>query len=95
MWVMRTGAAQLGSAPRTIATEYLLQRRLKMPTTIVFPLAVNMAQRFDPSRLDPLHDRLCFGILMLWALIMLSIGAAAHFGTQSSGYSAFELLALP
>jgi hypothetical protein len=31
---------------------------------------------------------------MLWAIIMLSIGAAAHFGAQSPEYSAFELLAL-
>jgi hypothetical protein len=67
---------------------------LKMPTTIEFPLSVNMAQRFNPSRLDPFSARIGFGILMLWAIIMLSIGAAAHFGGQSFEYSIFELLAL-
>jgi hypothetical protein len=30
---------------------------------------------------------------MLWAFVMLSIGAAAHFGAQSSEFSALELLA--
>jgi hypothetical protein len=42
---------------------------------------------------DPFNARVGFGILMLWAIIMLSIGAAAHLGGQSSDYSAFELLA--
>jgi hypothetical protein len=65
-----------------------------MPTTIEFPLSVNMAQRSGSSSLDPSNVRLGFGILMLWALIMLSIGAAAHLGAQSSDYDAFELLAL-
>jgi hypothetical protein len=64
-----------------------------MPTTIEFPLSVNMAQRFNPSRLDPFDVRVGFGMLMLWAFIMLSIGAAAHFGAPSAEYSAFELLA--
>jgi hypothetical protein len=64
-----------------------------MPTTIEFPLPVNMAQRFNPSR-DPFDARIGFGILMLWAVIVLTIGAAAHFGAQSPDYSAFELLAL-
>jgi hypothetical protein len=65
-----------------------------MPTTIVFPLSVNMAQRFNRSRRDPLNGPVAFGIVMLWAFIMLSIGAVAHFGAQSSEYMAFELLAL-
>jgi hypothetical protein len=65
-----------------------------MPTTIEFPLSVNMVQRFNPSRVDPFNAQIAFGILMLWAVIMLTIGAAAHFGVQSSEYSAFELLAL-
>jgi hypothetical protein len=65
-----------------------------MPTTIEFPLSVNMAQRFNPSRLDVFDRRAGFGILMLWAVIMLSIGGAAHFGAQSSDTSAFEVLAL-
>jgi hypothetical protein len=42
---------------------------------------------------DPFNARVGFGILMLWAIIMLSIGAVAHLGGQSSDYSAFELLA--
>jgi hypothetical protein len=65
-----------------------------MPTTIELPLSVNMAQRFNPSSLDASNARIGFGLLMLWAVIMLSIGAAAHFGVQSSEYSVFELLAL-
>jgi hypothetical protein len=65
-----------------------------MPTTIEFPLSTNMAQRSHSSSLDLSNARLGFGILILWALIMLSIGAAAHFGAQSSDYNAFELLAL-
>ena len=65
-----------------------------MPTTIEFPLSVNMAQRFNPSRLDAFDGRAGFGTLMLWAVIMLSIGGAAHFGTQSSDTSALEVLAL-
>jgi hypothetical protein len=64
-----------------------------MPTTIEFPLSVNMAQRSNSSGLDSFNARIGFGIL-IWALIMLSIGAAAHFGAQSSAYSAYELLAL-
>jgi hypothetical protein len=67
---------------------------IKMPTTIESALSVNMAPRFNPSRLDPFSARVGLGILMFWAIIMLSIGAAAHFGTQSSEYSVFELLAL-
>jgi hypothetical protein len=30
---------------------------------------------------------------MLWAVVMLSISAAAHFGAQSSDFSALEFLA--
>jgi hypothetical protein len=60
-----------------------------MPTTIEFPLSANMAQRSHSSRLDLSNTRLGFGILVLWALIMLSIGAAAHFGAQPSDYNAF------
>jgi hypothetical protein len=65
-----------------------------MPTTIEFPLSVHPSKRFDLSRLDRLDARIGFGILMLWALIMLSIGAAAHFGAQSPDYSTYELVAL-
>jgi hypothetical protein len=70
------------------------ERRLKMPTTIEFPLSANISNRFNPSSIDRVEARIGFAILMLWALIMLSIGAAAHFGAQSSDYNAFELLAL-
>jgi hypothetical protein len=62
-----------------------------MPTTIEVPLSINMAQRLNISR--PFNARVGFGMLMLWAITMLSIGAAAHFGGRSSDYSAFELLA--
>jgi hypothetical protein len=65
-----------------------------MPTTIELPLSANLSNRFNPSNIDRVEARIGFAILMLWALIMLSIGAAAHLGAQSAGYSAFELLAL-
>jgi hypothetical protein len=65
-----------------------------MPTTINFPLSVQPVKRSLITDLDPLDARIGFGILMLWAIIMLSIGAAAHFGAQSPEYGAFELLAL-
>jgi hypothetical protein len=65
-----------------------------MPTTIEFPLSANMSRPFNLSRIDRVDARIGFGILMLWALIMLSIGAATHFGAPPSDYSAFELLAL-
>jgi hypothetical protein len=77
-----------------IASVICAKGDLKMPTTIEFPLPVNMAQRFNRSRVDPFDARIGFGILMLWAVITLTIGAAAHFGLQSSEYNAFELLAL-
>jgi hypothetical protein len=64
-----------------------------MPTTIEFPLSANISKRFNPPRIDRLEAHIGFAILMLWALIMLSIGAAAHFGTPSADYGAFELLA--
>jgi hypothetical protein len=65
-----------------------------MPTTINFPLSIQAAQSSHITALDPFNARVGFGILMLWAIVMLSIGAAAHFGAQSPEYSAFELLAL-
>lgn len=65
-----------------------------MPTTIELPLSVNLSNRFNPSRLDRLDARIGLGVLMLWALIMLSIGGAAHFGAQSPDYNAYELVAL-
>jgi hypothetical protein len=65
-----------------------------MPTTINFLLSIYTVQRSHITGFDPLNIRIGFGILMLWAIIMLSIGAAAHFGVQSPEYSAFELLAL-
>jgi hypothetical protein len=65
-----------------------------MPTTIEFPLSADISERFNPPRIDRVEAYIGFAILMLWALIMLSIGAASHFGTPSADYSAFELLAL-
>jgi hypothetical protein len=65
-----------------------------MPTTVALPPSIEMAQHFNPAELDRFNNRIGFGILMLWAFIMLSIGATAHFGAQSSEYSAFEFRAL-
>jgi hypothetical protein len=64
-----------------------------MPTAIEFPLSANLSKCVNPSRHDRLDARIGFGILTLWALIMLSIGAAAHFGAQSPDYGAYELVA--
>jgi hypothetical protein len=65
-----------------------------MPTTIELPLSADISKRFNLPRIDRAEVQIGFAILMLWALIMLSIGAAAHFGAPSADYSAFELLAL-
>jgi hypothetical protein len=65
-----------------------------MPTTIQFALSTNMTPRSRTIKPDLFHARIGFGILMLWAFIMLSIGAAAHFGAQSSEFITLELLAL-
>jgi hypothetical protein len=65
-----------------------------MPTTIQFALSADITTRSRTITPDLLYARSGFGILMLWALVMLSIGAAAHFGAQSSEFSTVELLAL-
>jgi hypothetical protein len=65
-----------------------------MPTTIQFALSADITTRSRTIKPDLLYARSGFGILMLWALVMLSIGAAAHFGAQSSEFSTVELLAL-
>jgi hypothetical protein len=64
-----------------------------MATHIRLALPTHMARPTDgrPSsttETTPLHS-----ILILWAVVMLSIGAAAHFGNMPSGVSKFELLA--
>ena len=65
-----------------------------MPTTIQFALSTDIPPRSRTIKPDLLYARSGFGILMLWAFVMLSIGAAAHFGAQSSEFSTVELLAL-
>jgi hypothetical protein len=65
-----------------------------MPTTIPFALPTNMTPRSRTIKPDRFHARIGFGILMLWAFVMLSIGAAAHFGAQSSEFITLEHLAL-
>jgi hypothetical protein len=66
---------------------------MKMPTTIMLPPWTDMTPLSRMIAPAPFRAHVDFGILMLWAVIMLSIGAAAHFGAQSSEFSAFELLA--
>jgi hypothetical protein len=70
------------------------QRKSEMPTTIAPPLAVNMSLRSGMTKPGTFHSQIAFGILMLWAVALLSIGAFAHFGSQSSNLTAFEQLAL-
>jgi hypothetical protein len=96
MWVMRERAAWLGyGSPHDdrCSRRSFEQGDLKMPTTIEFPLSINMSKPLNPSRIDRIESRTGFAILMLWALIMLSIGAGAHFGATSSDFGAFDFLA--
>ena len=83
-----------GTRPADIDWSNANGKELIMPTTIDVPLSVTVAQRFNPSRPNLFNAQPGFAILMLWALIMLSIGAAAHFGFHAAEYSAFELLAM-
>jgi hypothetical protein len=64
-----------------------------MTTTIQFITPADTTPRSNTTKHGLLYARSGFGILMLWAVVMLSIGAAAHFGAQSSEFTAFELLA--
>jgi hypothetical protein len=66
---------------------------LKM-TTIGFPISTSITPRSATAKLDSSISKSDFGILMLWAFAMLSVGAFAHFGAHSYELSAFELLAL-
>ncbi len=64
-----------------------------MPTTIPFALSTNLTSCSRTIKPDRVHARIGFGILMLWAFVMLSIGAAAHFGAHSSEFITLERLA--
>jgi hypothetical protein len=63
-------------------------------TTIGFPISTRTTPRSATANLDSFISKAGFGILMLWAFAMLSVGAFAHFGAHSYELSAFELLAL-
>jgi hypothetical protein len=65
-----------------------------MPTTIEFPLSVHTTQRLNMTSLDPFNARVDFGILTLWTIILLSIGAAAQFGAPTPEYNDFQLIGL-
>jgi hypothetical protein len=62
-----------------------------MPTTIQFPLPKDIRLQSKTINLDRSFG---FGILTCWALILLSIGAFAHFGAQSAESGALDMLAL-
>jgi hypothetical protein len=65
-----------------------------MSTTINLPLPIDLPPpRSRTNEVAPFYARIDFGILMLWAVTMLTVGAVARFGAQSSEFSAFELLA--
>jgi hypothetical protein len=55
-----------------------------MPTTIQF---ARPAPRSRTKRRDPFAH---IGFLVIWAAIMLSIGAAAQFGMQSPEFNTLE-----
>jgi hypothetical protein len=57
-----------------------------MPTTVEFALPT---PRSRTKRRDP-FAHIGFGFLIIWAAIMLSIGAAAQFGMQSPELSTLE-----
>ena len=67
--------------------------KLKMPTTIQFVPSTDLPPRWRTIKPNFFYTRADFGILMLWAFAMLLIGAAVHFGAQSSEFSALESLA--
>jgi hypothetical protein len=57
-----------------------------MPTTVQFALPT---PRSRTKRRDP-FAHIGFGFLIIWAAVMLSIGAAARFGMQSPELSTPE-----
>jgi hypothetical protein len=57
-----------------------------MPTTVEFALPT---PRSRTKRRDP-FAHIGFGFLIIWAAIMLSIGATAQFGMQSPELSTLE-----
>jgi hypothetical protein len=65
-----------------------------MAPTIQVALSTDLTPRWRTTTPDLFHARAGFGILMLWAFVMLVIGAAAHFGAQSSEFSTLESLGL-
>jgi hypothetical protein len=72
----------------------LFKGESKMPTTIQLPLSIRLMPRLWTRKRVPFYAQAGFTILMLWAVILLSIGAAAHFGMPHSELTAFEQLAL-
>jgi hypothetical protein len=65
-----------------------------MPTTIEFPLSTGTAQRSRTTERNPFYAQAGFGVLMLWAVILLSIGFSAHLGIQPADLTDFDQLAL-
>jgi presenilin-like A22 family membrane protease len=65
-----------------------------MPTTIKFPLSADMTQRPKTIKLHRSWTRDGYWLLTIWAVVMLSIGAAAHFGLQFGDLTALEQVAL-
>jgi hypothetical protein len=61
-----------------------------MPTTVQLALPT---PRSKTKRRDP-FAHIGFGFLIIWAVIMLSIGAAAQFGVQSPELSPLEFFTL-
>jgi hypothetical protein len=61
-----------------------------MPTTVQFALPTPRSR----TKRRGLSAHTGFGFLILWAAIMLSIGAAAQFGMQSPGFNTLEYFPL-
>jgi hypothetical protein len=63
-----------------------------MPTTIQLALSTDMTSDLTTTKPKRFYARTDFTILMLWALTMLSVSAAAQFGTQPSELNTFEII---
>lgn len=58
-----------------------------MPTTIQTALSRDMMPPLKTKTPDLLHARIGLGVLMLWMVVMLSIGAVEHFNMPSSDFN--------
>lgn len=63
----------------------------KMPIPIQAPFSSEKALRLSTEKTGRHHEIFDAGLLMLWAVVMLSIGAVVHFSALSRGFNNAEL----